>query len=193
MNEIPGMIRPVLLDKVRKPHAKTTKSFVSLPFKKQWPRILSDIIEYPERTTQDHWRKWGRLLTNVRSSNEFASLLSKHDMNPQKVKRETSTKAHVALAIKSFAQVKKVYAEAHMQRIHNKLEEVHKVVKVIKPSRKNVERVLDLTARLHKEGRLAYGIDDDSAPDRKVTNLAILIGHVPEEKKVKVLEMDTQS
>ena len=117
-------------------------------------------------------------------------MLNNYKMSPGVVKDKTATKYQIEHAIKSFAQVKKGYAERHMQRIHTKMEEIHGVVGILKPDSENVERILDLTSRLHKEGRLAYGIDDDASPDRRVSNLAILIGYEPGEKKAKVIEIE---
>lgn len=156
-----------------------------------WPEILKYMIANKDSLSYIKlWKKYRGRIADVYTFKAFCKRLENTGMQISSIKKATSVKQQVQIAIKNFADVKKEHAEQHMQKIHKKLGEIHKVVDEMKVTDKNVSFSLDLVSRLHKEGRLAYGIDDDSAPDKKVTNLAVMIGWNPTEKpaQVKVIE-----
>jgi hypothetical protein len=180
---MPAKLVPVFSKLKRKvnPLLKQKKTIVALPFKEAWPKILAWMIENPHAKTKDAWAHWHARLEDVTSLQVFSQLLKNNGMTPTEVRQKTSIKEQVQLATQSFSEVKKEHAERHMARIHKKLEQIHTVVDSIEPDAENVGAVLSLVGQLHKEGRLAYDIDDQKQVDRKVTNLAILIGADPRE------------
>jgi hypothetical protein len=137
---------------------------------------------------RDHWSKWSERLLNVSSYNDFSRLLKKNKMTPREVKKAVSVESQALVAVQTFASSKKIYAERHMERIHKKMEAIHEVVDGLEVNPKSVNFVLDLVSRLHKEGRIAYSIDEETDPNKKAVNLAVLIGYDPIEK-AKVVDV----
>lgn len=172
--------------------ARKEKDYDCVLFSELWPEILKDMVKGKKAgdlTYGKLWKKYRSRLADIYSLRQFIKRLADTGMTLSAVAKTTSVKEQVQVAIKQFADVKKEHAESHMRRIHTKLEKIHKVVEEMPVNDKNVSFTLDLVSRLHKEGRIAYGIDDDSAPDKKVTNLAIMIGWTPTEKAVQVKEI----
>jgi hypothetical protein len=180
---------PINIPVYRQPGAISRKIVEARPFKKVWPKILHYMIAHPESTSKKLWDKFASRLDDVFSLGQFRSLLNSNGMTPGKVKTQTSTKEQVAIAISSFAEVKKDRANAFMNRISKKLDEIHDVVDTKKVTRKNVGDMLDLVSKLHKEGRVAYDIDDQHQVDKKTTNIAVLIGYEPKVKTVKTIDV----
>ena len=187
---------PVVLDKsIKAPKPKLTKEMHDLvhrpvvprAFKEIWPRILAYIIEHPDKSYRDVWRVFHKKIDDIHSYDEFKAKLVANGLSKKRIKQDTSIAAQVDVAIQTFADAKKGYAEQHMKRIHNKLEQIHETVESISVTEDNVGKVLGLVSKLHEEGRLAYGIDDEARGDQKVTNLAVMIGFDPTPKP-KVIE-----
>lgn len=166
------------------------KDFDCVLFSELWPELLKDLVAKMEYKAL--WKKYRSRLADVYSFRQFMRRLNDNDMTHAKLNQSLSVKEQVKVAIKQFADVKKEHAEAHMRRIHKKLGQIHDVVEKMPVTDKNVSFTMDLVSRLHKEGRLAYGIDDDAAPDKKVTNLAVMIGWTPTEKPVQVKVIENQ-
>jgi hypothetical protein len=165
------------------------KPVVPRPFKEMWPRILTFMMENPKATYPQIWKEFHPKIDDVFNIHDFKALIKKAGLTKQEVKEGTSLKAEVRLAMSSFADSRKEYAERHMQRIHKKLEVIHEVVDKLEVDEKNVGRALGLVSQLHKEGRIAYGIDEESRSDQKVTNLAVMIGFEPKVKDAKVIDV----
>jgi hypothetical protein len=180
-----GKLLPLVISKKRKiilPPVQQTKQVDALPFKKRWPAILSYMVAHPDKTTAQVWHKWMRRIDDVFNLKQFQSKLKASGMDPRSVKRETSVKTQVSIALQSFAEVKKEHAELHQHKIHKKLNEIHDVVAEMPVGQENVENVLDLVGKLQKEGRIAYGIDDEKPINTKAVSLAVLIGYEPKPK-----------
>lgn len=165
------------------------KPVVPRPFKEIWPRILTFMMENPKASYKDIWAEFKDKIDDVFHPADFKKLIEKSGLTKKKVKEGTSLKGEVKLAMASFADSKKVFAEKHMERIHKKLEAIHDVVDKMQVDEKNVGRSLDIVSRLHKEGRIAYGIDEENKGDQKVTNLAVMIGFEPTVKPAKVVDV----
>lgn len=164
-------------------------------FKVIWPRILTYIIENPDASYRQIWNAFAKKIDDVFSYEDFRDKLKEAGITRKKVKQAVSTSALVDKALASFADTKKEFAENHMRRIHKKLEEVHTVVASIQTTDETVGRVLELTSKLHREGRLAYGIDEENRGDQKAMNLAVMIGFTPQKKEeasAKVVEVSSQ-
>lgn len=175
-----------------KPNPKKEMTVAPMPFKKVWPRILMFMVENPDATYSEIWRAFAKKIDDVFDYSDFKKKLSSAGLRKKDVKEGTSLKQQVSKALVTFNDSKKEYAEKHLRRIHKKLEAIHDVVEAMPVDDRTVGRVLDITARLHKEGRLAYGIDDEARGDQKVTNLAVMIGFQPTEKKAQIVEVDPQ-
>jgi len=189
-----GKLRPVALPPVKakatvKPTKERVISATAKPFAKQWPKILAYIIANPDDTYQQIWKRYRNRITDIISFNEFKAKLVSAGITKKNVTQSLSIKGQVTEAIKTFADVKKEHAERHLTRIHRKLEQIHDVVEKLDVNDQNVGRTLDLVSRLHKEGRIAYGIDEESRGDQKVTNLAVMIGFQPQEKKAQAIDV----
>lgn len=197
-----GKVIPIRLGKAQKsdgvdePKKRDTSrkksTLDAMPFKKLWPKILIRMTERPKDTYRDLWDYYQESLDDVFSLRQFTKLLETNGLTKSALNSSVGMKANIQAAVKTFVDTKKEYAEKHMQRIHKKLEEVHDVIDAIPVEEKNVGRVLGLVSQLHREGRLAYGIDEESRGDQKVTNLAVLIGYDPTVKQAKGEVIESQ-
>jgi hypothetical protein len=183
-----GKVKEPIPDPLQIKRKVYRKPVVPRPFKEMWPRILTFMMEHPEAKYSAIWKEFHDKLDDVFNIHDFKKLIQKSGLTKKEVKEGTSLKEEVKLAMTSFADSRKEYAEKHMQRIHKKLEVIHDVVDKLEVDEKNVGRALGLVSQLHKEGRIAYGIDEESRSDQKVTNLAVMIGFQPQEKQAKVIE-----
>lgn len=167
---------------------KSAKTFDAIAFKKLWPTIMQHMIEHPELTYAELWKKFAPRLDDVFTQKGFEKRLENAGMTKRVLNEGLSVTEQVKAAVKTFGDLKKERAEKHMQRIHNKLDEIHDVVEAITVKEENVGRVLGLVGELQKQGRIAYDMDEENRGDQKVTNLAVMIGFQPTEK-AKVIEV----
>lgn len=184
---MPRVVPIIIPFKQKKQQLPAKKIAEARPFKKMWPKILAYMVAHPELKTRKLWAKFAPKLDDVFSLRQFSILLGNNGMSPAVVKEETGMKNQVAIAIQSFAEVKKEKANVFMNRISRKMDEIHDVIDSTPVDVKNVGGVLDLVSRLHKEGRIAYSIDEEHTVDRKATNIAVLIGYDPKPKEIKVI------
>lgn len=168
---------------------KAAKTFDAIPFKKAWPKIMQYMIEYPDETYAQLWKKFAPILDDVFTQRGFEKKLENAGMTKRALNAGLSVTEQVKVAVKTFGDLKKERAEKHMTRIHEKLDEIHNVVGSIVVEEKNVGRVLGLVGELQKQGRIAYDIGEENRGDQKVTNLAVMIGFQPTEKKATVVEV----
>lgn len=168
---------------------RSAKTFDAQPFKRVWPKIMQYMIEYPNDTYAQLWKKFAPMLDDVFTQRGFEKRLENAGMTKRTINAGLSVTEQVKVAVKTFGDLKKERAEKHMQRIHKKLDEIHDVVDKIVVEEKNVGRILDLVGELQKQGRIAYDIGEENRGDQKVTNLAVMIGFQPTEKRATAVEV----
>lgn len=150
------------------------------PFAEIWPQILAYRMANKTLTNKSVWNEFKNKISDVPNLVSFTHLLNGRGLDTRSIEKATTPKEETKLAIKTFSDVRKAHAERHMTKVSGYLNKAHDVVESIIPDEETIGSYLDTVRTLHREGRLAYRIDEEVVGNPQLLNLALLVEIRPE-------------